>query len=332
MRLETQVLLFTLLIGTGQTLSKPASGARQSNSKLYYRDAPDASASCNCGYYIPESGLTFTHYVNLRPEALSANDLARSLQKQGWTISNRLQKSSPKYINYTTSNIQLSMASQGLKKGYKALQLYVSGGPSNRKNIPGAELGTIIKTIRHGSFRFNVKTSTIPGACHGMFFYKDDNHEIDVEILTSHIHDATSSQDPGPPKAGLQLTVQPLTADQPSKYYKVVPFDKMFDPTSGFHEYRFDWTKSGVRYYVNGKTYSSAAYIPQTAGQILVNNWSNGDPYWSAGPPGKDAILSIGSIDLYFNVTDPTLIRAWDTGCKKSKNKELCGAAKATTT
>ncbi|KAJ6263709.1 hypothetical protein Dda_2278 [Drechslerella dactyloides] len=272
--------LALLTLTTQASLIGPARRAGRNDQKPrahdYARDTRDtrdtSTANCACGYYIPETKLIFTHRVILDPTALDAYNLASGLAKQGWAASNYQLASSPKNINYTSANIRLNTAS-------KALDLYVSGGLSSRKIIASAELGTAIETIRYGSFRFNIKTSSVPGACHGMFFYKDDNNEIDVEILTSHIHNSAVAQDPGIPKPGLQLTVQPLTAGQSARNYRVVPFDGMFDPTKGFREYRFDWTKSGVKYYINGQTYTYSSFTPNAAGQIIVNNWSNGDPY-----------------------------------------------------
>ncbi|KAF3143435.1 hypothetical protein TWF703_010849 [Orbilia oligospora] len=303
------ILYFTLLIVTAQAnVLKVTENFHGTHQSLYSRDADELVsvnlANCVCGYYIPETKQTFTHHVSLSPSALNSSNLTVALYKQGWIISDREQTSTPKNIKYSPSNLKYNANT-------KALELTVSGGPTSRSIIPSAEISTIMGKILYGSFRFNVKVSSVAGACSGMFFYKDDNHEIDIEILTSHIHNTTKQPD-GVPKPGLQLTVQPLTKTQALSNYRVVPFDGRFDPTKGYHEYRFDWLKTGVKYTVDGNSYGTyTRFIPKSAGQILINNWSNGNRYWPAGPPLQNSILSIRSVDIYFNTTDATEIATW---------------------
>ncbi|KAK6346105.1 hypothetical protein TWF730_010436 [Orbilia blumenaviensis] len=273
---EFRILLyFTLLVASVQaSLFKLTPRARRTYQALYSRDRSESVsvnvATCACGYYIPETKQTFTHHINLDPSALTSSNLTASLSKQGWIVSDYQQTSTPKNITYSPSNVKYNSRS-------KALELIVTGGSTSRNSIGSAEISTMVDKILYGSFRFNVKVSPIAGACSGIFFYKDDNHEIDIEILTSHIHNTTAQAD-GVPKPGVQLTVQPLTEAQALRNYKVVPFDGKFDPTKGYHEYRFDWLKAGVRYWVDGDAYGTyTRFIPRIAGQILINNWSNGD-------------------------------------------------------
>ncbi|KAK6331849.1 hypothetical protein TWF718_002389 [Orbilia javanica] len=318
---------FTLLIVTTQaSLFNLAPRSLRTYRNLHSRDADNTVsvnvASCACGYYVPETKETFTHRITLNPSALDNSNIAASLSKQGWAISNWVQTSKPKNIKYSPSNLKYN-------SNAKALELIVSGGPASRSTINSAEISTTIDKILYGSFRFNVKASSVAGACSGLFYYKDDNHEIDIEILTSHIHNTTTQKD-GIPKPGVQLTVQPLTENQAFKNYKVVPFDGRFDPTKGYHEYRFDWLKSGVKYIVDGNSYGTyTRFIPKTAGTVLINNWSNGDPYWSAGPPLQNSILSVRSVDIYYNTTDTTKIAAWKAACKKASYKKVCSVPRS---
>ncbi|KAK6524693.1 hypothetical protein TWF281_011594 [Arthrobotrys megalospora] len=320
-------LYFTLLIVTTQaSLFKLTPKSRRTYQTLYTRDASNSVSvtSCACGYYIPETKQIFTHHITLNPSALSSSNLTAALSKQGWIVSDYQQTSTPKNIAYSPSNLKYNSNS-------KALELIVSGGLPTRSSIPSAEISTMMDRILYGSFRFNVKVSSVAGACSGLFFYKDDNHEIDIEILTSHIRNSTTQRD-GVPKPGVQLTVQPLTKNQVLTNYKVVPFDGKFDPTKGYHEYRFDWLKTGVKYSVDGSSYGTyTRFIPKTAGQIIINNWSNGNPYWSAGPPLQNSILSVRSVDIYFNTTDATQIAAWEAGCKKASYKQACTIPKSKT-
>jgi beta-glucanase (GH16 family) len=77
-----------------------------------------------------------------------------------------------------------------------------------------------------------------------------------------------------------------------------------FRPDQQFHEYRFDWTKDRVAFYVDGDfLYEMTENVPTEGGAIFFNHWSNGDPTWSAGPPEKDTVMTISYMKSYFNST-----------------------------
>jgi len=78
-----------------------------------------------------------------------------------------------------------------------------------------------------------------------------------------------------------------------------------FRPDEMFHEYRFDWTKDVVSFYVDGQLlHQMTDNIPTDDGSIFFNHWSNGDPSWSAGPPDRDTVMTISYMKSYFNTTD----------------------------
>jgi beta-glucanase (GH16 family) len=78
-----------------------------------------------------------------------------------------------------------------------------------------------------------------------------------------------------------------------------------FRPDGNFHEYRFDWTKERVTFYVDGEfLHEMTENIPTEGGGIFFNHWSNGDPLWSAGPPDKDTVMTISYLKSYFNSTN----------------------------
>lgn len=85
--------------------------------------------------------------------------------------------------------------------------------------------------------------------------------------------------------------------------FKVQPLP--FNPDEKFHEYRFDWTKDRVAFYVDGAfLYEITNNVPTEGGGIFLNHWSNGDPAWSAGPPAQDTVMTISYLKAYFNSTD----------------------------
>lgn len=71
-----------------------------------------------------------------------------------------------------------------------------------------------------------------------------------------------------------------------------------------FHEYRLDWTPGRTAFYLNGKLQAETrTSIPSKPGPWMWNNWSNGDKFWTQGPPKSDSILKIQKIDMYYNRT-----------------------------
>lgn len=127
----------------------------------------------------------------------------------------------------------------------------------------------------------------------GIFFYKADNQETDIEWLS----DPNSLSNGGTRK--LWLTNQDRDGDGRSTHLAANPPS---NPTTTEHEYRLDWTAGRVRWYVDGvQVFETTRDVPDVAGPWIWNNWSNGDRGWSAGPPAQDAVFRIRSIDMYYN-------------------------------
>ena len=77
-----------------------------------------------------------------------------------------------------------------------------------------------------------------------------------------------------------------------------------FDPSAGYHEYRFDWTPSEVSFFIDSQLVDvMTESVPNSPGKIVMNHWSNGDPKWSGGPPQQDAIMTVMYVKAYFNAS-----------------------------
>ena len=185
----------------------------------------------------------FTHSQTFDFSALTAfptNDL---------TISTYPIGSSPYTQLYTTSNVAVTSQS---------LQLKVPGGQT-ASPILGAEISTHDDDILYGSVRTTLKASTVSGTCHGAFFYKDDNHEVDIEVIT------------GDTWKGVHYTNQKANADaEASTIQMALPSDA----TTGFQEYRVDWLPGQTNFYLNGQLQKTlSTNVPSIPGSWLWNNW-----------------------------------------------------------
>lgn len=76
-----------------------------------------------------------------------------------------------------------------------------------------------------------------------------------------------------------------------------------FDPTTDFHEYRFDYLEKEVIFYADGIEIArmNGSSVPTTPGHLLVSHWSNGNPGWSKGPPKTDATTTVSYVKAYYN-------------------------------
>lgn len=93
-----------------------------------------------------------------------------------------------------------------------------------------------------------------------------------------------------------------------------------FDPTKGFHEYRFDYMPGRVLFYADSVLLAEMAGqdMPSAAGRLMLRHWSNGDPKWSGGPPKEDSILTVSYVKAYFNSSEGEGTSTWEEGCRKS--------------
>ena len=92
-----------------------------------------------------------------------------------------------------------------------------------------------------------------------------------------------------------------------------------FKPSDMFHEYRFDWTKNSVAFFIDGKRiayFDQKEYVPSAPGKVILSHWSNGNPSWSAGPPAEDAKMVVSYVKAYFNSSNPDRQKAHQSRCK----------------
>ena len=186
----------------------------------------------------------------------------------------------------------------GVRYVHAQLELTIS---QNGQLISTAEIVTQRSDILYGSFRIAMKTTPIPGTCSAFFTYRNDSQELDVEILSSQQQQQPT---PNPPPSlqqhwPIHLVAQStLDTDSSTSIYNTT----LSPPTQNYNEYRIDWLPSRVDYYLNGAwAWTETANVPSAVGRLHISHWANGNPLWSGGPPGRDAVSVVSYVKAYFN-------------------------------
>lgn len=156
-----------------------------------------------------------------------------------------------------------------------------------------SSISSYSEDILYGSFRISMKMTSVNGTNFGFFFHHSDIEEIDIEILAHE-------------KNTIRTIVHPIIRDSNnvalnSSHNKVM-LNKSI--TENFLEYRFDWFKDKVDFYVEEVFVSSLkANIPNEPGKLIVNHRTNGNKNWSRGPPVKVSDILVKYIELFYNTT-----------------------------
>ncbi|KAF2837084.1 glycoside hydrolase family 16 protein [Patellaria atrata CBS 101060] len=180
------------------------------------------------------------------------------------------------------------------------LELVVPGRQTTSP-LESGQVGTWADDMLYLSARTTATFSSVPGTCHGIFFYKDDCNEIDIEYLS----DGRSLSNPPDHSTPLQYTNQDLQCNRDQNTHTTRP--RPADATTALHEYRIDWTKGKVVFRTDGAVQTTfTSDVPSVGGTFLLNNWANGDPGWTLGPPASDSIFKVQKLEIFYNRTSDT--------------------------
>jgi beta-glucanase (GH16 family) len=177
---------------------------------------------------------------------------------------------------YSAANVKLDTAN-----GW--VQLKLNASPQGTTPICG-EITSKRSNFLYGSYRASIKFDNTPGAVVGWFVYKDvpDLHEIDVEFLTKDVKN-------------IHYTLHHIETDVDYRKDAIT-----FDPTTAFHEYRFDWYGAKVIYFIDGKKFDSLSVkVPDSACAIMLNFWSGNIDEWGGPAPTRDTYMYIDYMHYY---------------------------------
>ncbi|KAH7083671.1 concanavalin A-like lectin/glucanase domain-containing protein [Paraphoma chrysanthemicola] len=289
------------------------------------------NAACECGYSLNKtsdaSHAVFTELI----ENDFLHTSTKNLTEYGWRpqLYNVTAKNARgpfgkdfELENVVTNPLRDSNAWSGRSEhgGDAGLELWVRGNHQDGL-VSGSEVVTVRDDALLGSFRVGMKLSNSSGTCGAFFFYYNNSQEIDMEFLS---HQFNESQ--GYVNLVLQTPESVVHGYDASGTSEFQVQRLPFRPDQMFHEYRFDWTKDRVAFYVDGKfLYEMTDNIPTEGGGVFFNHWSNGDPAWSAGPPTQDTVMTISYVKSYFNSTDTTRSQnAYQKRCPTFDPAKVC--------
>ncbi|KAK2612969.1 hypothetical protein QQS21_001080 [Conoideocrella luteorostrata] len=205
--------------------------------------------------------------------------------------------------------------------GQKALAFRVGCQLTEAGTVTAAEIDTSRRDMFWGSYRVVMRLSSVHGTCAAFFWYLNDTQEIDMEFLSREFDQA---REIFPVNLVIHSRSTMRDGYDASKSGTLQKVNLTFDPTSGFHEYRFDYLAGRVFFFADGQPLGemNGNDVPSNGGHLILQHWSNGNSLWSGGPPSLDAVALVRSVRAYFNSSDPTQIAERNKACADYNWKE----------
>ncbi|KAI0971768.1 glycoside hydrolase, family 16 [Xylaria arbuscula] len=273
-----------------------------------------ANGDCECGYSMITRSDSIQHvFTDLHETDFIHVDItgdgkgvpSHGWAPQGYNISSQVSRG-PFGESFTVRNVMSNTiktpqtfsgpGTLGLDAGLLLLVRDVM----QEDRVPVAEISTTGLDYFYGTFRAGIKTTDVPGTCSAFFWYQNDTQEIDIEFLSAQF-----DKDKGlfPVNLVLQSKEAAAAGYDAANTTGLHRVNLPFDPSTDFHEYRFDFLPDKVFFYADGDLLAEAAGsgVPTTPGHLLLSHWSNGNPGWSNGPPTADAVTTVSYVKAYFN-------------------------------
>lgn len=173
-----------------------------------------------------------------------------------------------------------------------AIQIAVTVNQTDNQITCGG-FGTTRQDFLYGSFRAYMKLTSVKGTVAGMFIYHSEG-EIDIEVVSAlRTPQAYFAVHPGLTEHGRASS---LTHGN---------WNFSFDPTTDYHEYRFDWLPGLVTFYIDSvERYRMTTNILDKPGRFMFNHWTDSNANFSQGPVKENAFLFIKNMTFFFNSTE----------------------------
>ncbi|KAJ8120262.1 hypothetical protein ONZ43_g2986 [Nemania bipapillata] len=288
-----------------------------------------AIGDCECGYSMTTGSdgvqhvftdLLETDFIHVDVTGNGEGGASHGWAPQGYNISSQASRG-PFGESFAVRNVMSNInkdpklfSGRGTL-GLDAGLLLVVRDVLQEDRVPVAEISTTDLHYFYGTFRAGIKITDVPGTCSAFFWYQNDTQEIDMEFLSAQFDKAKGVF---PVNLVLQSKEAAAAGFNAANTTGLRLVNLPFDPTTDFHEYRFDFLSDKVLFYADGDLLSemTGSGVPTTPGHVLLSHWSNGNPGWSQGPPTADAVTTVSYVKAYFNSSLEQRERDFALRCK----------------
>ncbi|KAM0153733.1 hypothetical protein ACHAQE_007529 [Botrytis cinerea] len=262
----------------------------------------DSTSNCSCGYYDPATENLFTDFLIVYfnettafPSDVFQNQEYANKYEKSWNAQYR--------SGADPSNVQITNSTSTGIRNSSSLEFTINP-PTSEHLVKGGAIRTLRSDIQYGSFRSTIRPAQAWTGGTGMSMLLKYNETQNIQINSLNAQKPTDAW------------INTLLADEfPNRVYGLnfstlannVTYSPEIDPWD-FTEVRMDWTKDTVQFYIGNvlarsvstKNVSSKRF-PITPSPLLFKLWSNGDSYFTAGPPTRNTTANLGWTRSFFN-------------------------------
>lgn len=258
---------------------------------------------CTCGFFDDEtqefftdSIITYFNETSLLPNDFIAEEYVHKYEKD-WNAIYREGAS--------TSNVNLSKSD--------SLQLFVQP-PDGHHLVNGGSIRTTRRDIQYGSFRTFIKSPqrSFSGSAMSMMLRYNESETTELSVMNQNdaseawigtfVNNEFTTRD-----LGVNFTQLRNSAVANHNYTGLSePADNRSINPWEYTEYRVDWTKDYVSFYVSGNltrqvSHRDNAGMPSVPTALFLKHWSTGNRFSMQGPPRLTSIANVGWVRMFFN-------------------------------
>jgi len=185
-----------------------------------------------------------------------------------------------------------------------------------------AEVENEERDLFHASIRLRARVSGAAGGVAGMFIYRNDDVESDIEILTRDESDKiryTNQPDVDPAGNEIQGASTLVNINTDVQVDGTQLNDRSIKRTDGgeglkwtdWHTHRLDWVEGKSTWFLDGKMVLEKSYgVPNTSCYLVLNMWSDGGEWSGNMTIGEEAKLEIEWVEMVYNTSGPMISRS----------------------
>jgi hypothetical protein len=277
------------------------------------------TVDCSCGFYdnstgdlFTESTITYFNETTGIPLVDFIPQVYEHKYEKGWNSLFRQGAS--------LSNLQFRNDTSNPSFPSPSLELYVDPSTSNHL-VVGSEIRTVRHDMQYGSFRSSLRSPRKwrHGSALSMLLTYNETQSITMDLMnTDQARTAWISTLINDEFPHYSLGVSYYDVDDNSTSPPTTPWD--------FMEYRVDWTREGVNFYIGGKLVRHLLRknwpgLPSTPTSLSFKHWSVGNFFSMQGPPANRTAANIGWTRMFFNSSSRTAhsLTEFDSRCHISK-------------